>query len=69
MMALPSTIHWAVLFPILTIFIAGSTVLQELVRSSARKRGTIFVPVSAVLSLAGIAYGLAQTGAFCAFCE
>ena len=69
MSTLPPTIYWAVLFPVLTIFIATFTALQEIVRNSAVKRGAILVPVSGVLSLAAIAYSLAQSGAFCAFCE
>lgn len=62
-------IHWALLIPILTIFIGTTIVLTEIVRSTGGQRWAILVPVSAVLLIAGAAYSLAQVGAFCAFCE
>ena len=68
MSALPITVHWAILFPILTIFVGSTTVLTGVVRSAGLKRWSILVPVSGVLFIAGTAYGLAQVGAFCTFC-
>lgn len=69
MSALPTTIHWAILYPILAIFIGTTTVLTEVIRNTKGKRWSIFVPIGGVLFLAWAAYGLARTGAFCAFCE
>jgi Na+-driven multidrug efflux pump len=69
MSALSTTLHWAILFPILTIFIGTTVVLTGVVRSAGGERWSILVPISGVLFIAGTAYGLAQVGAFCAFCE
>ena len=69
MSTFPTTIHWVVLIPILAILIGTATILTQVVRGTGGQRWAILVPVSGVLIIAGIAYGLAQIGAFCAFCE
>lgn len=48
MITLPTTIHWAILFPILTLFIGTAVVLTGFVRSVGGERWSILVPVSGV---------------------
>lgn len=64
----PLAVQWIALFPLLAIHVTGFTVLQGVVRRSDWKKSAICVPVSGVLVLAAVAYGLAETGAYCAFC-
>lgn len=68
MSALTTTVHWIVLYPVLAIFIATTTVLTGAVRSTGGERWSILVPISGVLLLAATAFALAQSGVFCAFC-
>ena len=69
MTTLPTTIHWSILFPVLAICIGIATVLTGVVRNAGGERWSILIPASGVLFIAGAAYGLAQIGAFCAFCK
>jgi len=69
MNALPTTIHWAMLYPLLAIYIGAATLLTGVIRDSGGERWSILVPISGVLLLAGAAFALAQAGVFCAFCR
>ena len=69
MNALPTTIHWAMLYPLLAIYIGAATLLTSVIRDSGGERWSILVPISGVLLLAGAAFALAQAGVFCAFCR
>ena len=67
--AFATAIHGVILFPILVTFIGIAAVLTEFVHRKGGRKFSILVPIGGVLLIAGAAYALAETRAFCAFCN